>query len=280
MRSLLAATFTILAVALFTGGLPGVVWASGLGASSSKAASTSKAPVVFANSQIKPWGMNIEGIAQGLLIDTQYALSLETGLPHVVHLQPYARVIHSVYSGTVDMAMLFDTHVDHRRVIRVAEITQTRVIVVGPASSPAIKSLDELKGKRVGHMRGSKYGQQFDSATHFTRVPINTMFQALAMLRRGRIDAMAGVDVTFFWAIQQSNFNAEDFSQLLVVSRPTVSLYLSKQSTRQDLIPTYRDAVARLNEKGILKKIFGHSETWEKMEGWSAPWQPTLAPVN
>lgn len=274
MRELISTTMTTTVRALIICALTAFAWAD------EQDAPNSNAPVVFANSQIKPWGMEINGVAQGLLIDTQYALSLETGLPHVVHLQPYARVIHSVYSGNVDMAMLFDARVDHSRVIRIAEVTQSRVIVVGRADTPAIESLKALEGKRVGHMRGSKYGPQFDEATHFTRIPINTMFQALAMLRRGRIDAMAGVDMTFFWTIQQSDFKAEDFAQLLVVSRPTVGLYISKLSTQQDLIPLYRDAVNRLREKGILTEIFGHSEAWAKMEGWSAPWQPTLAPVN
>lgn len=230
--------------------------------------------VVFANSQIKPWGMQIDGAAQGLLIDIQHALSIETGLTHKVLLQPYSRVIHSVYSGDVDMAALFDARVDLSRAIKIAPIAESPVILVGKAGMTPLTSLDELTGKTVGHMRGSKYGPTFDEATHFTRVPINTMSQALSMLLRGRIDAMAGVDLTFFWAIQARGFKPTQFTPLLVISRPVVSLYMSKKSSRPELLPLYRTAMNQLSEKGIIEDIFGHNTEWHQMDGWSEPWQP------
>jgi len=235
---------------------------------------TCAAPVVFANSLIKPWGMEIDGTAQGLLVDVQYALSLETGLEHQVQLQPYSRVIHSIYSGDVDMAMLFDAQADLSRIIKIAPVAESPVIIVGRAGIKALSSIDQLNGKLVGHMRGSKYGPIFDDATHFRKIPINAMPQALAMLIRGRIDAMAGVDLTFFWAIKQKRFPPSRFTPLLEISRPTVSLYISKKSSRLELIPIYRDAMQELHRSGVIEEIFGHNLDWNHMDGWSAPWSP------
>jgi len=235
---------------------------------------TCAAPVVFANSLIKPWGMEIDGTAQGLLVDVQYALSLETGLEHQVQLQPYSRVIHSIYSGDVDMAMLFDAQADLSRIIKIAAVAESPVIIVGRAGIKALSSIDQLNGKLVGYMRGSKYGPIFDDATHFTKTPINAMPQALAMLIRGRIDAMAGVDLTFFWAIKQKRFPPSHFTPLLEISRPMVSLYISKKSSHLELIPIYRAAVQELHHNGVIEEIFGHNLDWNHMDGWSAPWSP------
>jgi polar amino acid transport system substrate-binding protein len=241
----------------------------------------STAPVIFANSLIKPWGMEVNGSAQGLLIDVQYALSLETGLEHQVQLQPYGRVIHSIYAGDVDMAALFDARTDLSRVIKIAAIAESPVIIVGRSGMQPLTSIDELSGKLVGHMRGSKYGPIFDDATHFRKIPINTMQQALAMLIRGRIDAMTGVDLTFYWAIQQKRFSPTNFTPLLEISRPTVSLYMSKKSSRLELIPTYRAAMQKLHRSGVIDEIFGHNTQWQQMDGWSAPWSPsTRAPIQ
>jgi|GEM_PF-495013 len=230
--------------------------------------------IVFANSLIKPWGMSVDGSAQGLLVDVQYALGLETGLEQQLILQPYARVIHSIYSGDVDMAGLFDARVDLSKVIKIAVITESSVTIVGKAGMQSISSIEELRGKLVGHMRGSKYGPAFDDASHFTKVPINTMLQGLAMLYRGRIDAMAGTDLTFFWAIKQKKFSPADFVPLLVISKPAVSLYISKKSPHLDLIPRYRKAMQNLHDTGVINEIFGHSTDWNKIDGWSAPWSP------
>jgi len=237
-----------------------------------------RSPVVFANSLIKPWGMSVDGSAQGLLVDVQYALGLETGLNQQLLLQPYARVIHSIYSGDVDMAGLFDARVDLSKVVKIAAITESSVLIVGKAGMQTISSIEGLRGKVVGHMRGSKYGPAFDDASHFTKIPINTMLQGLAMLYRGRIDAMAGVDLTFFWAIKQKQFSPSDFVPLLVVSKPVVSLYISKKSPHLDLIPRYRKAMQHLHDSGVIKEIFGHNTGWSQMNGWSAPWSPEKLP--
>ncbi len=232
-------------------------------------------PITFANSLIKPWGMRIDGSAQGLLIDVQRALAIETKHEHQVFLQPYSRVIHTVYSGDVDMAILFDARVDLSRVIKIAHVTESPVIIIGKAGTPPITSIDELQGKLVGHMRGSKYGPAFDAATHFEKVPINAMSQGLAMLTRGRIEAMTGVDLTFYWAIKQMQLSPSDFSPLFVVSKPTISLYISKKSEKIGLIPTYRRAMQTLHKNGVIEEIFGHNTDWNQMDGWSKPWQPT-----
>lgn len=240
-------------------------------------ASSGDTAIVFGNSQIKPWGMLINGVPQGLLVDVERALALETQRQHKLQLLPYARVIHSIYVGDVDMAGLFDARINHSKLIKVAPIIDTRVIIIGKAPAAPISDTSELNGLQVGYMRGSKYGPIFDDADHFTRIPINTMSQALAMLKRGRIDAMAGVDQTFFWAMKQMQLSPNEFSELITISRPTISLYISQHSQHKPLIPLYRDALQRLKEKGIIDQIFGHSEDWNLMQGWSQPWQPASA---
>ncbi len=237
-------------------------------------AATTETEIIFGNSQIKPWGMLIDGVPQGLLVDLERALAVETQRQHKLKLLPYARVIHSIYVGDVDMAGLFDARIDHSKLIKIAPITDTRVIIIGRAPAPAISDISELNGLTVGHMRGSKYGAVFDDADQLSKIPINTMSQALAMLKRGRIDAMAGVDQTFFWAMKQMQFSPSEFSELITISRPTVSLYMSQHSRHKPLIPLYREALHRLKEKGIIDQIFGHSEDWNLMQGWSQPWQP------
>jgi polar amino acid transport system substrate-binding protein len=172
------------------------------------------------------------------------------------------------------MAGLFDARVDLTRVIKIAPIVESPVLIVGKAGMKPISSIEELRGKVVGHMRGSKYGPVFDEATHFTKTPINTMSQGLAMLYRGRIDAMAGVDLTFYWAIKEKRFAPSDFVPLLVISKPVASLYMSKTSPHQDLIPRYRKAMQYLHDTGVIDEIFGHSTDWDQMDGWSAPWVP------
>ncbi len=225
-------------------------------------------PVRFATSTVRPWGMNIGGKEQGLLVNVFNALHRHTGIAASNQLQPYPRVIYSVYSGVVDLAVLFDSPSARENAIRVGHLVDTRVLIVARSGTKPIDSLEQLEGQLVGYIRGSKYGPSFDNATHFTRLAVNTMEQGLAMLIRNRLDAMAGTDQSFYWAMKQMRLGTPQLSKLLVVGGATGSLYMSKNSPRQDLIPVYQDALEALHKDGTLSEIFSESHEWGVPENW------------
>lgn len=221
----------------------------------------------FSTSTVKPWGfINEEGLEDGLLVRFERELYLETGIAYENYLQPYPRVLHSLASGSVDFAIIFDPHAPKAKTVRVGHVTTTEIIVVAVAGVEPLVSIDGLAKQRVGYIRGSKYGEAFDSATHFTRVPINTMKQGLSMLLNGRIEAMTSSDQSLYWAMEKMGIDGSRLTRILILDGVTGGLYMSNDSRRPDLLPIYRKALQRMQAKGTMTRIFYQQDAWAAFE--------------
>lgn len=217
----------------------------------------------FATSTVKPWGfINRQGQEDGLLVRFEQALERETGIAYQNHLQPYPRVLHSLASGAVDFAVIFDSHAPDEQAIRVGYVTTIEIMVVARAGGPLRASMSELAGMQIGYIRGSKYGSQFDEATHFTRVPINKIEQGIAMVLKGRIEAMASTDQSLYWALDNMGVKAGDLAKIISIGKTTGGLYMSKKSQRKDLLPIYRKALQQMKATGTMARIFYRQDAW------------------
>jgi len=218
--------------------------------------------VSYSISSIKPWGMNFNGMNQGILIDFVHALKKETGLPYRLSLRPYARVFQDLYSGEADMGFVFDSPDIIKRAIRIGTVMNTTVSIVGPAGSTPYRSMADLKGLSVGVMRGSKYGKEFDSFKDYTEVRVNTIRQGVSMLMAGRLDAMVATSHTLEWGMRSSNVDEGDLTKLLVIQGPVVGLYLSRKSIHPQVEKIYREALERLNDGRNLSELYGPKPTF------------------
>ena len=163
--------------------------------------------------EVAPWGMKTpNGGLEGLLHNFFVEFSRRTGIPHTGYVAPYARVIHSVQSGQVDFSILHDAPYDG--VIRIADALTMEVLLVGRAPALPVLSLKELIGSRVGHIRTSKYGAEFESADYLNKFAITDMKQGLAMLMQDRLDVTASVDRTLYWAMHHLDVVPEKISLL------------------------------------------------------------------
>ncbi len=221
----------------------------------------------FATSTVKPWGfINAQGEEEGLLVHFEQELRLETGIAYENYLQPYPRVIHSLASGAVDFAVIFDTHAPKEQAIRVGDVTRPEIIIVAKRGARTHESVEGLAGMQIGYIRGSKYGPHFDEATHFTRIPINKMQQGIAMLLKGRIDAMASTDQSLYWSMDKMGVDASKLTKVISLGETTGGLYMSKQSARRDLLPIYRKALQRMEAKGTMARIFYQNDAWASLK--------------
>ena len=213
-------------------------------------------PVSFSISSIKPWGMNVNGTNQGILIEFLQPLERETGLPYSVSLRPYARVFHDLYSGTADMGFAFDSPDLIKRAIRIGTVMETTVSIVGRVGSTPYRSMAGLKGLRVGVMRGSEYGKEFESFKDYTKVRVNTIRQGVSMLLAGRLDVMVSTAHTLQWGMRSMDVDERDLTELLVIQGPVVGLYLSRKSKRPQIEKIYREALERMNDGRVLSERY------------------------
>lgn len=220
--------------------------------------------VRFVSTTVEPWGyVTSSGKPDGLLARFVDQLGREAGLPYVNRLQPYPRVKHSLANGQADLAVLFSGPESERIGISLGAVVDTYIMLVGSAGMESIESLDDLQGKLVGYIRGSRYGPEFDNHEGIIKTPVNRMRQGVAMLLTGRLDAMASTDQTLFYTLRKMDVEVGRLSPLLVLGKTQGHLYLSRQSTNQHLAPIYRDALDKLRVSGKLDTLFYSEDRWD-----------------
>jgi polar amino acid transport system substrate-binding protein len=226
-------------------------------------------PVKFVTTLVEPWGYkNSDGSLDGLLPRFAELLGQETGIPFTNQLQPYPRVKHSLKHGQADMAVMFVGPQSDTIGESLGAVVNTKIMVVAAKGAEPIQDLNELIGRRIGYIRGSRYGEAFDNHPDLRRIPVNTMFQGIAMLLTGRLDAMASTEQSLFYTLQKMSVEKERVVPLIVLGETCGDLYISHQSEHGDHKEAYRQALRRLHENGSLENLFYQHGRWQ-LE-WSA----------
>lgn len=215
----------------------------------------------FSTSNVKPWGfLGSDGKPAGLLIRVADALQgeLSNGSDIVIEnqLRPYPRVIHEIKTATVDFAVMFNSPSANSIAVSLGKVVDARVIIIGVADREQIASLDDLAGKVVGHIRGSKYGPDFDDHRTMKKRSLGSMKQGIDMLLNGRIYALASADQTIYYAMQQMDIPRDAITTMYTVSSIQADLYFSKASSNPHLATRVKQALDRLRAKGTLDQIF------------------------
>ncbi len=217
----------------------------------------------FSTTNVKPWGFfNKERVPVGVLVSLVHALENElinTKNNSVIinnKLRPYPRVIHEIKTGAADFAVMFNSPESNKIGISIGKVSELRIIIAGRAGTPPINNLNQLQGKPVGHISGSKYGSIFDNNHSLDKLPLTSMEQGLKMLLKKRIYAFASADQTLYYALRELQVPSHKVTSLMTVSEVPIELYFSRASTRTELIPPITKALSRLKAKGILDSIF------------------------
>ena len=110
--------------------------------------------------------------------------------------RPWKRCLQSVRQGNVDLVFpaswnkerdkLYDYSSEH---INLATYV---AFYTNEQESRAWKGLESLNGKRVALMRGYTHGSEFDLSKQFKKFEIDSLSQAVAMMKSRRVDVFVG----------------------------------------------------------------------------------------
>lgn len=134
------------------------------------------------------------GTARGIVVDITRLCLDQLQVPHRIRLLPWARAYSPAARGAGAIIGLSKSRERLAQFDFSAPIfTERIVLVVKQGREFPYRDIADLEGKRVGVSIGTSYGTAFDQAVSdgvLTLVGFNETRSALAMLQRGRIDAI------------------------------------------------------------------------------------------
>ncbi len=175
--------------------------------------------------------------------------------------QPWTRVQDMLERGVVDAAFQFVGRPDRFEkyfMIGPHRMGQT-VFAARSGRDIPVRDLNELRGYRIGTVRGYTYGAAFDGATHLTRdMTAGDNLQLVRMLAAGRVDLIIGDREALTHFARSAGLHEQ--MQVLQPAFSEVPRYIAVPRSKPEIAARLDKALADLRRNGGLAEIL---KRWE-----------------
>ncbi|RTR39127.1 amino acid ABC transporter substrate-binding protein [Shewanella canadensis] len=186
-----------------------------------------------------------------------------------IHLSitPWARALHSLQSGKVDILFPAGKSVERLKVFDYSEEPISEInfaLYVNAGSTILWRDLSSLEGLTVGVKRAFNYGDKWNSTTDIVKYDVNGSQQGFKMLASNRIDALLGYEYSWDYFLKQTGWKHK-YRKLAILDSTHEYLASLKSNPRRDtLFKAFEQGKKQLIESGELDKIrqkwFGNNQ--------------------
>lgn len=235
----------------------GMVATSMANGSSEASPDTESPHLLFVTAEVWPWGFQgPDDLPDGTLVRFTDQLAAIANVPLANQLRPHRRAIMELASGATDFAVLFESPENNLIGVPVETLLTVRVIMAGRAGEDIPLSIDSMAGREVAYIRGTYYGEAFARNQGIIKVPVDSLHQALEMLRLGRVDAIVVSDQALYRTLQTQGLDPAELRTDVVIAQQKANLYMSRKARFPELLEPVRRAVRQMRAEGKLDRIF------------------------
>jgi len=186
-----------------------------------------------------------------------------------IHLSitPWARALHSLQSGNVDILFPAGKNIERLKVFDYSEEPIHKLnfaLYVSTDNAIQWQDLSSLKGLTVGVKRGFNYGDEWHSATDIIKFDVNGSQQGFKMLASNRIDALLGYEYSWDYFLKQTGWTHRYRKLAILDSTHEYLASLKSNPRRKTLFKAFEQGKKQLIESGELDKLkqkwFGNTQ--------------------
>jgi len=199
---------------------------------------------------------NNTGELTGIHVDFIDALEERSGICIDKKLMSYSRALKNIEVGVHDSGILNpSSDLDFYEHVRYITKLITLKTIILPKKGLSLSSNNSLKNITIGKVRGSPLGSSFDE-DKYEMIELTSYQHGLNMLKRGRIDALAG-NASGMSVI--GKFNVDHYFNApgkFIIEQRELWLVFSKNSENIDQIEPIKIAAQALVNEGRFDLIF------------------------
>jgi polar amino acid transport system substrate-binding protein len=173
--------------------------------------SVSAQKVTLAYVDFPPYEFEENGKPQGILVKIVERLFEKANISLELEFLPFKRAYIEVKQGKIDGLFNFYKIEERLKYFDYTDaiIENPLVFFVRKDSTLQYKGLKNLKGLKIGVMRGYSYGSEFDNSTFFEKDPSNSHIANFKKLLYGRFDAYPCDKLVGIYVARQNNMMSE-----------------------------------------------------------------------
>ncbi len=181
--------------------------------------------------------------------------SRRSGIKLQLKLTPYPRVVHyMLHNEGCDLTISLPSATLLNNANIGGNIWNIKLGIISRPDNH-ITQYEQLRGLRVGLLRGASINKRFDGDTTFSKVSAVNFSSLLRMLAAKRLDAVAG-DIEIINSIQYQNPQARySFASLLLLNELPLHLMASSHFTHPDVFSHINEIFMAMKRDGTIKKI-------------------------
>jgi len=210
---------------------------------------------------------NDSGELTGIHVDFTDALEERSGICINKKIMPYSRALKNIKFGIHDLGILnpssdldFYAHVQY-----IVKLLTLKTIIL-PKKGVSLSDYESLENITIGKVRGAPLGHSFDEEK-YEIVELTSYEHGLNMLKRGRIDALAG-NASGMSVIGKFNLNNYfNIPGKFTIGEREIWLVFSNNSGHLEQIEPIKIAAQALVNEGLVDLIFEKfvGENWKML---------------
>lgn len=230
-----------------------------------------------------PFMYQRDGEAAGLYPALLRAAFARMGQPLTLQALPWGRVVAALETGRAGAAGMYKTTERLRRFDFSEPLFVEQLYVYAPAARAAgIRSVSDLKGLRIGVLRGWNYGDAFDTALRAGELhaePAASDVYNFRKLSAGRLDAVLAVEQSGSAQLRSGAFPGVAPTAAPLLALPAHLVFL-KNTGRQALLRRFNLALQELKASGDYRRMVDDALAESRRLGRTAgPAADTVAPL-
>lgn len=216
-------------------------------------------PLKVCTNEWPPYTLLEDGQVRGIDSDVLHLVLSNLGIRYEITLEPWRRCLRKMSDGKLDILLdAFYSEERARTMIFPAEpMAESSMVLFHPKARPHdIRSVDDLKGLRVGTEPGYAYSDQaFATGTHFTREDAPTLDANIGKLLLGRLDLVITDRAVGLYTAQIMGVqDAIDFSPKPLYSDRVYAAF-SRRPTTAALVPRFETELRRVKNSAEYAAI-------------------------
>lgn len=169
---------------------------------------------------------------------------------------PYARILHSLKSAELDVALIFKNSHINNDVDYIGPVSHSKIVIISKPQLKIEKYTDLHVLKSVAVIRNAQFDDKFDNDHLINKVNVDSYQQAARMLKHNRVDAMIGSLIGIEYALHQQGMSKSMLENAFNLGKKEWGLHFAKKSRFSKLKPLLAEAVKQNYQENLIHHLY------------------------
>ena len=217
---------------------------------------SSQRQIEFATMDLEPYGFaEADEERRGIFSEIADAIAARSGLSIRNRVMPIKRMLKQVELGVSDCGIFLLQGSFSESYDQVALVMEEMRAILISGQGVELDEIEDLRRYRLGWVNGTFGGTFVADDPDIERLITKSYRNSAELLLSGRVDVIAGTELSLLYNLGQIGAVREDIGSILTFLSSPIWLHCTQQGLSADLQARLRDAVVEIREDGTLDRI-------------------------